>query len=403
MPKKLEELIKKLMEEGKTEEEAHAIATSTLDNNTKHVGMKDAATSFSMSLDSRTGFMKVEAVIARTGIQRYLPIELGDEGDKPVGVFRSVEEVTHQDSLDSFINIPITDNHPTEMVDIDNYSKYAKGSISSIVVVQLDNGITALKTQSVITDKSLIESIRNGKKELSVGYENILVQKQGVHDGADYNYIQTNIRANHVAVVEAGRCGGVCKLMIDNSSMSDNLNKEGELEMVKITINGVEFEVAEEVAAEITKLSEAVKAKKESEGEGDNSEAMDNLQATIDMLTTSKSKLQTQLDDSKGLVDAGVTAKVMLLKVADNAGVVCKVSDSTIAIKRAIVKSFDMDTTDKTEVYLDACIDMKKADLKDAADRKQSALDSINKVGDEYKPNETLDADEIGDQEIGAE
>ena len=376
-----------------------------LDHDTLHVGMKDAAVAFTTSIDKRTGFLKVDAVIARTGIQKYLPVELGDEGDEPIGVFRPVEEVTHIESLDSFTNVPVTDNHPTEMVDIENYTKYAKGSISSINVVQLEDGITALKTQLVITDKSLIESIRNGKKELSVGYENILVQKDGTHEGEDYKYIQTDIRANHVAVVDAGRCGGICKLMIDKSSMSDNLKKEGETVMI-VKINGVEFEVAEEVAAEMERLIEAEKAAKESEDEGaeevkETKEAMDTLQAKVDTLTKSNAKQASKLNDSAGLVDAGVEAKLAILTVAKDAGVECKTTDTILAVKQAIVKSLDIDTTDKTEVYLDACIDMNIKEMKDTATRKQRALDSINKVGEEYKPNETIDADAIGEKEIG--
>jgi len=346
-----------------------------------HVGMKDSSTSFNMYIDERTGFLKVDAVIARTGIQKYLPIELGDEGEEPIGVFRPKEEVAHPDSVASFVNVPITDNHPTEMVDIENFAKYAKGSISSVDVVQLDNGITALKTQIVITDKSLIESIKSGKKELSVGYENILVQKEGIHDGESYKYIQTDIRANHVAVVDAGRCGGVCKLMIDDS-MGDKFTKDEGENVMKITINGVEFDVEEKVGAEINKLRKAVESKSEDMEEENEKlkESNDKLQASVDTLTTSKAKLQTQLDGSTDVVDTAVTAKIAILMTAKDAGVEVKTTDTVLVIKQAIAKSLDVDTTGKSEVYLDAVIDMRDKDIKAIAAKKQSALDSINKI-----------------------
>lgn len=379
-----------------------------MDSKPLHVGMKDNAVTFTTSIDDRTGFMFIDAIIARTGIQNYLAAELGDEGHETVGVFRSVDEVTAEESIRSFTNIPVTDNHPTEMVDIENYQKYAKGSISSVVVVQLDNGVTALKTRIVITDKSLIEAIKNGKKELSVGYENILVQKQGIHDGEDYSYVQTSIRANHVAVVDAGRCGGICKLMIDKSSMSDNLNNEGETVMI-IKINGVEFDVAEEVAAEMEKLTEAAKAAKESEDEGseelkEKEESMDKLTATVDTLTNSNVKLKKQVSDNQSVVDTAVTAKLAILNVANDAGVEVAVTDTILVIKQAIVKSFDkdLDLTGKSEIYLDAYIDSNKKLLTDAKERRQSALDSIKKVGNEYEPAKTIDADAIGEKEMGA-
>ena len=370
-----------------------------------YMGVKDGAVTFSSTIDKKTGFMHVDAIIARTGIQKYLPAEVDEKGDELIGVFRSLEEVTHTESLDSFVNVPVTDNHPPDMVNIENHKKYAKGSISSVNVVQLGNGITALKTQIVITDKSLIESIRNGKKELSVGYENALLQKTGTYDGEDYNYIQTDIRANHIAVVDAGRCGDACKLMIDKSSMSDKLKDKGVTDM-KITIKGTEFEVVEEVAAEIKRLlaveekSAEKSSDEETEEKEEKKEAMDKLQATVDTLTVSKVDLEKQLKDSKGLIDAGVQAKLDILTVANDAKVKVCTSDSIIAIKKAIVKSFDMDIDGKSEVYLDACIDIRKADMKDVAARKQKALDSINKVGDEYTPDKTIDAKAIGETEI---
>lgn len=368
------------------------------------VWMKDKSVSFKTSIDEKTGFLHVEAVIARTGIQKYLPSELGDEGSEAVGVFRSEEQVTQEDSIKSFTNVPVTDNHPNEMVNIENFSKYSKGSISSIVVIQLADGITALKTNLVITDKSLIESIRNGKKELSVGYENILLQKDGTHNGEDYKYIQTDIRANHVAVVDEGRCGGVCKLMIDNSPMSGKLIKDEGGIVMKITINGKEFDVSEEVASEIKKLQEA--SKKASEDMEEEKEVMkesnDKLQATVDVLSTSKSKLQTLLDNSSDVVDSKVEAKISVLAIADAAGIKVKTTDSILSIKQAIVKSFDVDTADKSEIYLDACIDMHKKEILDAKQKKKDALDSIKKVGDEYTPSKTIDIKAIENEEIGA-
>jgi len=122
--------------------------------------MKDSAVSFESNIDEDTGFLHVDAIIARTGIQKYLASELGDEGDEVVGIFRPIEEVTHDDSVASFTNSPMTDNHPMEMVNIDNFNRYHKGSISTVNVVQLDDGETGLKTKLVITDKNLINSIK---------------------------------------------------------------------------------------------------------------------------------------------------------------------------------------------------------------------------------------------------
>jgi hypothetical protein len=364
-------------------------------DNSKIVSIADRAVSFESNIDDKTGFLNVDAVIARTGIQKYLPIELGDEGDEPIGVYRPKDQVAHEESVASFTNIPVTDEHPHEMVNIDNIKNYYRGSISKVEVIDLDNGETGLKTRLVITDKELIDKIKSGKKELSVGYENILVKQSGTYNGESYDYIQTNIIANHLAVVDAGRCGGVCKMMIDNNSTLEKEKKD----MVKITINGVEFEVAEEVAAEMQKLQEAkeaLQAKVEEgtgDGEGEEKEAMDKLQATVDSLKSQNDKLVKS-------VDAQVTEKVELLALAKDSKVEVKVCDSNLDIKRAIVTSYGLDAKDKSEAYLNAAIDMKKQEANDAEQREQKALDSINKVGGEYKSQKAVDYDAIAEQEI---
>ncbi len=361
------------------------------------LGMKDSSVKFDMAIDEVTGFLTVDAVIARTGIQKYLNSELGDEGTGIVGVYRPVEEVTSDESLNSFINVPVTNEHPTEMVTVDNVKKYGKGSISNVNVVQLD-GESALKTILTITDKDLIANIQSGKKELSVGYTNVLVQKDGTYKGEDYKYIQTDIIANHVAVVDAGRCGGICSLMLDAES---NKNEKDEYNM-KIIINGTEFEVEEALAAEIEKLKASSEKMEDMEEEVKESldralKANDKLTAKYDLL-----KKDTKSYDSVIELNDAVAQKIELITFAKDCKLDVKVTDANLDIKKAIVKSFDMDITDKSETYLDAAIDMKMVEMKDKGVRQTNALDSIKSVGTDYKPTTNIDVDAIGDKEMGA-
>lgn len=360
--------------------------------------MKDSSVSFEMSIDEGTGFLTVDAVIARTGIQKYLNSELGDEGTGIVGVYRPIEEVTDAKSIESFVNVPVTNDHPNEMVTVDNIDKYGKGSISSVNVVQLD-GESALKTRLTITDKDLIADIQSGKKELSVGYENILVAKDGKYKGEDYKYIQTGIRANHVAVVDAGRCGGICSLMIDAES-----KKTKGVNDMKIIINGVEFEVEEALAAEIEKLKSSSKEKVDDMEEEvkESEEALDKMTAKYDSIKSEKKILTKQVNDSAGVISQEVTAKIELMTFAKECKVDVKTTDANLDIKKAIVTSFDMDIEGKSETYLDAAIDLKKVAMTDKGVRQTNALDSIKKVGDNYKSTATIDVDKIGDIEMGS-
>jgi len=363
------------------------------------LGMKDSSVKFDMSIDEVTGFLTADAVIARTGIQKYLNSELGDEGTGIVGVYRPVEEVTSDKSLNSFVNVPVTNEHPTEMVTVDNVKMYSKGSISNVNVVQLD-GESALKTRLTITDKDLIADIQSGKKELSVGYTNVLVQQDGTYKGEDYKYIQTDIIANHVAVVDAGRCGGICSLLLDAES---NKNEKDEYNM-KIIINGTEFEVEEALATEIEKLKASSEKMEDMEEEVKDMEeefketktALDKMTAKYDTLKSEKQTVDKKLNDSASMLNDAVASKIELVTFAKDCKVDVKLNDDNLAIKQAIVKSFDMDVIGKSETYLDAAIDMKKASM-------TSAKNSFDKVADETKDKGTkvLDAKEIGERTIG--
>ena len=59
----------------------------------KTLWVKDSSVSFTTSIDEGTGFMHVDAIIARTGIQKYLASEVGEEGNEIVGVMRLKEQV----------------------------------------------------------------------------------------------------------------------------------------------------------------------------------------------------------------------------------------------------------------------------------------------------------------------
>jgi len=143
--------------------------------------------------------------VARTGIQEYLPEELGlAPGPGTVEVFRPEEEVFSPATVASFEGMPVTNDHPPEGVDVSNIRALQKGHAHN---VRRGSGKEAdlLLADLIITDPALIEAVlRDGKREISCGYTYELAEENG-------RYIQRNIRGNHVAVVDAGRAGSrVC-------------------------------------------------------------------------------------------------------------------------------------------------------------------------------------------------
>lgn len=161
------------------------------------------------------GFLQVDAVLARTGIQVYLAGELGltdRSPTTPVRVYRSPEEVFHPDSMASFAMVPLTDNHPADMVDASNAKDLTIGWAGENIV--RDGQL--LRARIIVSHKDHVARLENaqGKDELSNGYNCDLVWESGVSpEGETYDARQVNIRGNHIALVDAGRCGAECRIL----------------------------------------------------------------------------------------------------------------------------------------------------------------------------------------------
>jgi uncharacterized protein len=201
----------------------------------------DTVTIDKAQIDTTTGFLTAPVFLARVGIQEYYGHELGitDEPNTKFQVYRSPKEVFSEKSLKTFKNLIVTDDHPTELVNLSNVEKYRKGSVSEV-----NRNGDVLHGVITITEKNMIEKILDGKREVSVGYIYDLEKQSGIYQGVEYQFIQKNIEANHLAIVKKGRCGVECKLIID---------KKGS-KMGKVKIKGVDYDITDD------KLAEAVGA-----------------------------------------------------------------------------------------------------------------------------------------------
>lgn len=158
---------------------------------------------------SPEGFLICHNVpIARTGYQDYLGSELPPgiqeeynlDPQKVYKIYRSADEVFSPATIASFEGKPFTDNHPTEMVTTQNVSMYSKGHIQNVRKGEgeFQNMLIA---DVICTDESVTNEIKEKRKrEVSCGYEYVV--KKGPK-----GFEQTQIRGNHLALVENGRAG----------------------------------------------------------------------------------------------------------------------------------------------------------------------------------------------------
>ena len=264
------------------------------------------------------GFLKVPARISRTGIQEYLAIEMGLTDRDPndiIRVYRPEEEVFSDESLSSFANKPVTNNHPPELVTSANARQYSVGM--SGPEVTRDGMFVA--TVLHVTDQASIDDIESGKAELSNGYLSDIDWTEGVTpDGEQYDAVQRNIKGNHIAIVERGRAGTACRL-------ADNLPTNGdEVTMAKITIDGVDFEVSDQAAQAVGKLQKSLTdAEKESQKKAEELQAKeDEMEEKAKEAKKSEDSLQAKVDDAVSKIP---TAETMDKMVADRSALVASV------------------------------------------------------------------------------
>lgn len=167
-----------------------------------------------LTLDGSTrkregGYLVADARVARTGIQLYSGAEVGRPEMDVVRVYRAADEVFSKDAMASFAHIPVTDNHPSVPVTADNWSQFAKGQTDGDIARDGER----LRVPLMVADGATVALVEAGKKELSAGYTCDLDWLGGVTpDGEIYDAAQKNIRANHVAIVAAGRAGSEIRI-----------------------------------------------------------------------------------------------------------------------------------------------------------------------------------------------
>lgn len=167
--------------------------------------------------------------IARTGTYRYLREELGLEGNGIVEVHRTENEVFDETAIASFEGKAFTDTHPSVDVTADNWSIYSKGDVRNVRRGKGDKSHLLL-ADIIIRDPVVINEIMSGaKREISAGYECEYVEKNG-------EYYQTNIRGNHVALVQSGRAGNQVKINDESKATTSKYrfikNMEKAIELV---------------------------------------------------------------------------------------------------------------------------------------------------------------------------
>jgi hypothetical protein len=190
------------------------------------------------------GWLRFDALPTRIGVFTYQNADGSLRRE-----LRLPQHVFDTRALASFHMVPLTNDHPDEALTADNTAKYQRGSIGSDVRREGD----FVRVSGLVTDAALVTAILAGKTELSCGYDCELVPTAGEWNGIKYDAVQTNIRGNHVAVVDRGRAGPSARINTDAAIMVSDKG-DGAMETVKVTIGDLTMDVPKDQADQIRNM-----------------------------------------------------------------------------------------------------------------------------------------------------
>ncbi|SQF90302.1 Uncharacterized protein conserved in bacteria [Pseudomonas fluorescens] len=105
----------------------------------------------------------MKGIAARTGVYQYLSSELDLDGpERIVNVYRSPEEVFKPESMATYADKDVTNDHPDDLVDSTTFKEVSSGHVRG-AAQQGEN----VEVDLIIKDQSAIDDIDSGKAELS--------------------------------------------------------------------------------------------------------------------------------------------------------------------------------------------------------------------------------------------
>ena len=373
------------------------------------------------------GFLRFTVFAGRTGIQNYKQAD-----GSTFKEFRPAKEVFDEKTLDSLRGAPFTNNHPKEMITPKNSRDLMVGFVGDTIERIKRGKIEFQKAKVTVSDAGTIADIKKGKLEVSLGYDLTLDETPGEFDGERYDAIQTDIKINHLALVDIARGGEQVRLRMDaddaiqrdcnqsssagaNGGDTDNNHNQEEGNMAKVKIGDREFDLDKDAASAVKGLVDTTeklrKKLKGLEGKGSKSDEdnadIDKLQARIDHLESelagAKEKAGKMDDDT---FKTALQERRKIEKVAEktlskeDAEKIEKMGNTEL--KKAVITAeskVDVDLKEKSDSYIDARFDQ----ICDTIDVSSEATKKAGKaVGDERtkKADQEASDNEDGDDEL---
>jgi len=313
------------------------------------------------------GAIRTFGVVTRTGVFYY---------QNPDGTIRRElrhpDEVFSAESLRSMQLIPVTVGHRAPKITVDNAKEFQVGTVGERIEPDGKNVIAPI----VISHRDGINALEIGIRQLSLGYEAEMLEEGGTYDGQPYEYKQTNIRYNHLAIVETARAGSDARIYLDSADAFEiteteiNNNQTEGSNMPKVRLDGIEYEAAQEVINSLNKANENLShlqtrldSMKEVDVGGVKHLSESAVIAALEKERGEKDAIKVKLDESEKrsgaeAISAAVNARVKVL----NAG-------NRVLDKNTVLKLDSMDSANIMKLVISECTpEALRADLKTKLD-----------------------------------
>ena len=258
-----------------------------------------------------------------------------------------------------------------------------------------------------IHDAELIEAVKNGKREISCGYNYVCEERDG-------KFYQTNIRGNHVAVVDKARAGETVAIMDSiqpAEETAERTNKMGKIgTLLKDLANAISGKTDEEIEkltledeADVSEGGEVLTTEEQAEVTSEVMDApddrIDECMRKIDALTDLVSKLipaeETTEETTETISDALESMGEESTVIEADAKDACKALDS--ATQAYILKSVNdavngITNPDEKQRVSDAIINAVRVAKDDVTDivEAQGANPTVMKVEDIQKAYDAM-------------
>lgn len=160
------------------------------------------------------GFVTIEGnPISKEGVYDYLGSQIPGYTGNPndiVKVYRPMEELMRPETIDTFKLLPFIDEHNWL-----GQNGIDPGTIpfTGITGENVYADAPYLRAPIKVFSEKMKADIIDGKVELSPGYLYDVYAEPGVWNGQPYQYVQRNLRGNHLALVYKGRTGSDVAVM----------------------------------------------------------------------------------------------------------------------------------------------------------------------------------------------